>query len=59
MAAILPGSPPVFDKNDVAGTVKALCNYTRALHENLDYLLGQMDKRLSMLEKAAASEKKT
>lgn len=47
MATILPGSPPAFDKNNVEGTVKALCAYVRGLHENLSYTLGQMDKELS------------
>ncbi|MEG1578243.1 MAG: hypothetical protein RR336_05725 [Oscillospiraceae bacterium] len=47
MATILPGSPPTFDKNDIAGTVKALCNYTRILQENIDFTLGQLKKELS------------
>ena len=47
MATILPGSPPSFDRNDVAGTVKALCNYTRNLQENIDFLLGQLQKSVT------------
>ena len=47
MATVLPGSPPAFNKNDVSGTVKALCNYTRVLQENLDFLLGQMKKDIA------------
>ena len=31
MATTLPDSPPSFDRNDVNGTVKSLCNYNRAL----------------------------
>ena len=42
MATILPGSPPSFDRNDVNGTVKSLCNYTRSLQEKLDFMLGQL-----------------
>lgn len=47
MATILPGSPPSFDKNNVAGTVKQLCNYTRSLQENLDFMLGQLQKSMT------------
>lgn len=44
MATILPGSPPTFNKTDISATVKALCNYSRTLHENLDYILNQLQK---------------
>lgn len=47
MATILPGSPPSFDRNDVTGTVKALCNYTRNLQENIDFMLGQLQKSVT------------
>lgn len=47
MATILPGSPPSFNKADVAGTVKQLCNYTRTLQENLDFQLGQFKKDMT------------
>jgi peptidoglycan hydrolase CwlO-like protein len=47
MATILPGSPPTFNKADVSGTVKALCNYTRTLQENIDFTLGQLRKELT------------
>ena len=47
MATVLPGSPPSFDRNDVSGTVKALCNYTRTLQENIDFLLGQLQKSVT------------
>lgn len=47
MATILPGSPPTFNKTDVSGTVKALCNYTRTLQENIDFTLGQLRKELT------------
>lgn len=50
MATILPGSPPSFNKNDVSGTVKALCNYTRNLQENLDFMLGQLQKSMTGME---------
>lgn len=50
MATILPGSPPSFNKNDVNGTVKALCNYTRNLQENLDFMLGQLQKSMTGME---------
>lgn len=47
MATVLPGSPPSFNRNDVEGTVKALCNYTRTLQENIDFMLGQLQKNLT------------
>ena len=50
MATVLPGSPPDFNKNDVSGTVKSLCNYTRILQENLDFLLGQMKKEITTIQ---------
>lgn len=50
MATILPGSPPSFNKNDVSGTVKALCSYTRTLQENLDFMLGQLQKSMTGME---------
>lgn len=50
MATVLPGSPPAFNKNDVSGTVKSLCNYTRILQENLDFLLGQMKKEITTVQ---------
>ena len=31
-------------KTDISATVKALCNYSRTLHENLDYILNQLQK---------------
>ena len=50
MATILPGSPPSFDRNDVNGTVKSLCNYTRSLQENLDFMLGQLQKSVTSVQ---------
>ena len=51
MATILPGSPPSFNRNDVSGTVKALCNYTRSLQENIDFLLGQLQKSVQTMQR--------
>ena len=50
MATILPGSPPSFDRNDVNGTVKALCSYTRNMQENLDFMLGQLQKSMTSIQ---------
>ena len=50
MATILPGSPPSFDRNDVSGTVKSLCNYTRSLQEKLDFMLGQLQKSVTSMQ---------
>lgn len=50
MATILPGSPPAYNKNDISATVKALCNYTRNLQENLDFMLGQLQKSMTAIQ---------
>ena len=44
MATILSKSPPPNNPNDVGGTVKNISNYLIYLHENLDYLIGQLKK---------------
>ena len=56
MSTILPGSPPTFNKNYVSGTVKSLCNYTRSMQENLDFLLGQMKKNMEKTNKTVSSQ---
>lgn len=59
MATILPGSPPAFNRNDAAGTVKALCAYTRNLQENLDFLLGQLRREADETRKAVSAQGET
>lgn len=59
MATILPGSPPAFNKNDVESTVKALCAYSRNLHETLDYTLGQIEKNMNNLKDLMEAQNKT
>lgn len=59
MATILPDSPPAFDKNNVDGTVKALCAYNRNMHETMDYLLGQMEKDMDRLKNLITEQGKT
>lgn len=59
MSTVLPGSPPAFNKNDVEGTVKNLCAYTRNQHETLDYLLGQFKSEFSKLQSAIEEQSKT
>lgn len=59
MATILPGSPPAFNKNDVEGTVKALCAYTRNMHETMDFLLGQIEKDMTKLKDSMEEQGKT
>lgn len=46
MATVLPGSPPGFDKENEAGTVRAICSYLRNMHDNVDFQLGQIKKAL-------------
>ncbi len=46
MATVLPGSPPGSNKENVAGTVKAICGYLRTFHDNVDFQLGQIKKSL-------------
>lgn len=50
--AVLPTKPPSFDRNDVTGTVKKLCDYNLQLQEQLDFQLAQMNKILDALQKA-------
>lgn len=39
-------TPPNFDRNDVEGTVRKLCEYTARLQEELQWLLTQMEKKM-------------
>ena len=62
MATTLPGSPPGFNKENVTGTVRAICSYLRTLHDNLDFQLGQFKKtqetqqgKVETLEKKVSS----
>ena len=50
MANTNPGTPPSIDRSDVNGTVKSLCNYTRNLQENLDFMLGQLQKSMTAIQ---------
>lgn len=54
--AVLPTKPPAFDRNDVAGTVKKLCDYNIQLQEQLDFQLTQMNKMLSAISQALGSK---
>lgn len=54
--AVLPTKPPAFDRNDVAGTVKKLCDYNLQLQEQLDFQLAQTNKMLADLIKAASGK---
>lgn len=59
MATILPGSPPSYDKNNVQGTVKALCSYARTLQENLDFQLSGFKREISAAQGEIETIKKT
>ena len=50
MATTLPGSPPSFDRYDVNGSAKSLGNYTTNLQENLDFMLGQLQKSMTAIQ---------
>lgn len=39
-------TPPGFDRNDMEGTVRKLCEYTARLQEELQWLLTQMEKKM-------------
>lgn len=58
MATILPGSPPSFNKENVGGTVRAICGYLRTLHDNVDYQLGLLKKAQADQEKAISELEK-
>ena len=55
MATVLPGSPPGFDKQNEAGTLRAVCNYLRTLHDNVDFQLGQIRKTLETQQNTITS----
>lgn len=55
MATVLPGSPPTFDKGNETGTVRAICNYLRSLHDNVDFQLGQIRKTQETQQNTIAS----
>ena len=38
-------TPPAFDRNDLEGTVKRLCDYNARLQEELQWLLTQVAKQ--------------
>ena len=59
MATTLPGSPPGFNKDNISGTVRAICSYLRTLHDNLDFTLGLIKKDMDTSKgKIEALEKK-
>lgn len=41
----LSTKPPVFDQNDLAGTLKNICTYLQNLQEELDFTLKQLQKQ--------------
>lgn len=59
MATVLPGSPPPFNRNDVEGTVKALCSYSRNLQDNLDFMLGQLKRNMETVQADISAQKQT
>lgn len=46
MATILPGSPPGYSKDNLTGTVRSVCGYLRDSHDNVDFQLGQIIRRM-------------
>ena len=44
MPGTIPKSPPDFKEDDIKGTVNSVVVYLKYLYENLDYLIGQLDK---------------
>lgn len=51
MANIFPGSPPGYDREDLPGTVRALCVSLRSLYENAGLQIGYTQKVMAELEK--------
>lgn len=47
----LSTKPPAFDRANVEGTVKSLCDYLIQLQEELDFTLEQMQKLLQSMNK--------
>jgi hypothetical protein len=50
-AMALSTKPPAFDRANVEGTVKNLCDYLIRLQEELDFTLEQMQKLLQSMNK--------
>ena len=40
-------TPPVYDKQDLEGTIKRLCDYNVMLNEQLQYCLTLMEKQIN------------
>ena len=40
-------TPPGFDRNDPEGTLKRLCEYEAKLHEELSWLISQLEKKIA------------
>lgn len=43
--AKITAQPPAFDKNDLAGTLKKMCDYCAKLNEELQFALSQIEKK--------------
>lgn len=59
MATVLSKSPPTYNGNDVPRTVRSVVEYLRYLHENMDYLIGQLKKKDTETEATISSMKET
>lgn len=59
MATILSGSPPTYNRTDLSATVRALCNYARTMHEQLDFILSQLQKTTTQNSADIASIRST
>lgn len=50
MANLFPGTPPSFNQDDLAGTVRSLCVSLRSLYENAGLQLSYTQKVSAELE---------
>lgn len=44
--AKITAQPPLFDKNDLEGTLKKMCEYSAKLNEELQFALSQLEKQV-------------
>lgn len=50
MKAVIPLRPPGYKRDDIPGTVKEMCDYVQNLQEQIDFLLGQLQKSVKKQE---------
>lgn len=45
MASVLPGSPPAFGRDDLPGTLRAVCGYLSTIQENAGLQISWLEEQ--------------